>query len=229
MAWAAYFLALGPSPADTTPLGMTSHAERAHVGEAAASEGSTIYEGDRLSTEPGGVLRINSPALTLQLDGQSTLVLRRPASPEGEITAELASGTLVFFASRAGNIVVVADDAMIRPMQNIPAIAHIRVVNRRELRIYAKRGALEFSYHGQSDTISEGAAYRVLLDPSEAQARVMSESDPAGKKPAKHHPTFVMLSIGIGTAAAVAIPVLMHMFESPDNPGRPPKGGPKKP
>lgn len=125
VAWAAYLLALWPSPANTIPLAMISHAERAHLGEAAASDGSTIYEGDRLSTEFGGVLRINSPALASQLDGQSTLVLRPPASPEGEITAELASGILVFSAARTGNMVVVADDAMIRPIQNVPAVAHI--------------------------------------------------------------------------------------------------------
>lgn len=174
------------------------------------------------------MLRINSPALALQLDGQSTLVLRRPASPEGEITAELASGILVFSAARTGNIVVVADDAMIRPIQNVPAVAHIRVVNRRELRIYAKRGALEFSYHGESDTIPEGAAYRVLLDPSETEARVLSESDQGEKKPpAKRHRRFVLLAIGV--ALGVAIPVLIHAFESPDSPGSAPVTAPQNP
>jgi len=210
-------LALGPSLAGTVPLGMISHAERAHVGEAAASQGSTICEGDRLSTESGGLLRIDSPALKLQLDAQSIVTLRRAATSPGNIVAELASGTLVFSAARTRNIVVVADDAMIGPIQDVPTIVHIRVVNRRELRIYAKRGTLEFSYHGESDTIPEGAAYRVLLDPSETEARVTSESDQAGKKPAKRHPTFVLLAIGV--ALGVGIPVLLHALESPDRPG----------
>jgi hypothetical protein len=85
------------SPAKIAPLGMVVHSERAHVGEAAASAGSTIFEGDQLSTEAGGLLRIAIPALTLQLGGQSALVLGHVVDPEG-IVAELASGTLVFSA-----------------------------------------------------------------------------------------------------------------------------------
>jgi hypothetical protein len=215
--WAAYLLALGSQPANPISLGVVIHAERAHVGEALASEGSTIYEGDRLSTESGGLMRVNGPALRLQLDAQSTVTLRRTATPEAGIMAELASGTLVFSAARDSNVLVVADDATIRPMPNVTAVAHVRVVNLRELRIYARRGALEFSYHGDTETIPEGAAYRVLLDPSETQTSGVSESDPAKQKPVSHHSRFVLLTIG--GALGVAIPVLMHAFESPDNPG----------
>lgn len=198
---------------------MITHAERAHVGESTASEGSTIYQDDRLSTEPGGVLRISSPGLTLQLEAQSTLVFRHPANPEAGISVELASGTIVFSAARTGNIVVVADDALIRPAIKLSAIAHIRVVNRRELRIYAQRGALDFSYHGESATISEGTAYRALLDPSEAEARMSTEPDQDKKSPArKPHPgKFVFIAVAV--ALGVGIPVLMHALESPDRPG----------
>jgi hypothetical protein len=219
VAWAAYLLALGPQPANPISLGVVIHADRAHVGEAVASEGSTIYEGDRLSTDSGGLMRIDSPALRLQLDAQSTVTLRRAATPQADIMAELASGTLVFSAARDSNVLIVADDAMIRPIPNAPVVAHVRVVNLRELRIYAQRGALEFSYHGDSQTIPEGAAYRVLLDP-DAQPSVTSEPDQLGKSAPKHHPTFVLL--GIGAALGVAIPVLMHAFESPDSPGHAP-------
>jgi hypothetical protein len=70
------------------------------------------------------------------------------------------------------NIIVVADDALVRPSTNASAIAHVRVVNARELRIYAQHGSLDFSYHGTSETIPEGSAYKVLLDPSEKEARL---------------------------------------------------------
>ena len=212
-------LAAGPLPAKIAPLGMVTHAERAHVGEATASAGSTIYDGDRLSTEAGGELRTSSAALTLQLNAQTILTVRHPASPEGNTTAELASGTLVFSAAPTGNIVVVANDALIRPAATAPAVAHIRVVNRKEVRIYAQRGALEFSYHGESEVIPEGAAYRILLDPSEREVAVAPEAEQARKKTAKWHHRFLFLVIGI--AGGVAIPVLMHHVESPDRPGPP--------
>jgi hypothetical protein len=44
-------LLAGPAPAKIASLGIIMHAERAHVGEAAASAGGTIFAGDRLSTD----------------------------------------------------------------------------------------------------------------------------------------------------------------------------------
>jgi hypothetical protein len=207
----------GPSPAKVVPLGMVTHAERAHVGEAAVSAGSTVFDGDQLSTEAGGALRITGPSLRLQLDAQSILTLRRPAEKEDGVEADLASGTLVFSAARNGSITVVADDALIRPAAAAATLAHIRVVNPKELRIYAQRGALEFSYHGESEVIPEGAAYRVLLDPSEKELAAFSDSEEAREKVGKPHAKFLLLAIAI--AAGVAIPVLMPHFESPDSPG----------
>jgi hypothetical protein len=222
-------LAGGPAPADIRPLGIITHAERAHVGGVAVSTGSTIYEGDRLSTEVAGALRIASPSLTLQLNAQSMLIVRRPAGPEGGVVAEVASGTVIFAAARTGKIVVVADDALIRPAANVPTVAHIRVVNPKELRVYAQRGALEFSYHSENEMIAEGAAYRVLLDPSETEAAeaAASESEPDRKKPAISHHKFLLL--GIGIAAGVAIPLLIRELESPDRPGPSQDSTSKKP
>ena len=204
---------------------MVTNAERAHVGEAGASAGSTIFDGDQLSTEAGGSLRITGPSLRLQLDAQSILTLRRPADAEDAMEADLASGTLVFSAARNGSVTVVANEASIQPADNAATVAHIRVVNPKELRIYAQRGALEFSYHGESELIAEGAAYRVLLDPSEKELAAFSDSEEAKKKIVKPHIKFLLLAIAI--AAGVAIPVLMPHFESPDSPG--PASGSKMP
>jgi hypothetical protein len=203
-------------PGKVAPLGMVTHAEHAHLGAAAATAGSTIYDGDQLSTEAEGLLRINCPNLTLHLEVQSMLTLRRPATTEDTVEADLASGTLAFSAARNGGISVVANDALIRPAANAPTIAHIRVVNLKELRIYAQRGALEFSYHGESEVIAEGSAYRVLLDPSGKEA-VALESEPVNSKPPMVHHKFLLIAIGI--AAGIAIPVVAHDPESPDNPG----------
>ena len=214
---AASLLVGGPPPTKVVPLGMITHAEHAHVGEAAASAGSTIYDGDQVSTETDGVLRITVPALTLHLEAQSILILRHPGSTEDSVEADLACGTLVFSAARNGGISVVANDALIRPAANAATIAHVRVVNRKELRIYAQRGALEFSYHGETEVIAESAAYRVLLDPSEKEAALVSESEDTKKKAAKRHTKFLLLVIFIVTG--VAIPVMLHALESPDRPG----------
>ncbi|HEY4818911.1 MAG TPA: hypothetical protein VIH67_15900 [Candidatus Acidoferrum sp.] len=213
----ASLVAAGPSPAKVIPLGIVTHAERAHVGDAATSVGSTIYEGDRLSTDVGGALRINGHAVTLQLDAQSLLIVRQSTSPVGDILAELASGTLIFSAAPNAGIAVAADDASIRPARKASTIAYIRVVSRKELRISAQRGAVEFSYHGESEVIMEGKTYMVLLDPSEKETVAALGSEQAKKGSINHRPTFLLLAITF--TAAVVIPVIIHALESPDRPG----------
>jgi hypothetical protein len=211
----ASLLAPGPSRPAVTPLAIITHAQDAHIGTADASIGSTIYEGDRLSTEAEGTLRVSATAATLQLDAQSAVVIRRSSNSDAILIAELASGTLVFSA-RTGNIAVSADEALIRPAAPAATMAHIRVVNRKELRVYTQRGTLEFSYRGESEVLAEGQSYRILLDPSERDVASVSPPEADKRKSAHAHHTFLL--IAIAAAAAIAIPLLIHHFESPDKP-----------
>src|ERR1700720_3989878 len=174
---AASLLVAAPSRAKVMPLGIVTHAERAHVDGVEVSVGSTIYDGDRLSTDIGGFLRISSIAFTLQLDPRSSVILRRAATPEAHVRAEVGSGTITFSSGQASNIAVLADDALIRSIGHASTMARISVISQKELRIHAQRGALNFSYHGDNQTVPEGAKYRVLLDPSEREVAAASESD----------------------------------------------------
>jgi hypothetical protein len=152
------------------------------------------------------------------------LVLGRAVDQDG-IVAELASGTLLFSATTTGSIVIAANEALVRPTANVATVAHVRMVNPRELRIYAQRGSLEFSYRGESETIPEGKTYRVFLDPSETELAGLGPN-PAIKPPVTHHPTFILVAIAaaVGAGVAIAIPMMMHSDESPDRPGpKPPK------
>jgi hypothetical protein len=81
--------------------------------------GCTIFEGDRLSTGAGGILRITIPSLTLQLGGQSSMELGHAAGAQANILAELGSGTLVLSAAPTGTIVVAANEAPIRILVSI--------------------------------------------------------------------------------------------------------------
>jgi len=173
---AASLLAAGPSRPKAIPLGTVTQAEQAHLGATEASVGSTIYDGDRLSTDSGGVLRASGIALTLQLDSNSSVTLRGTPVPEGDIQAELGSGTVIFSSGQASNIAVLADGALIRPAAHAFTVAHIRVTSPKELRIYAQRGALDFSYHGQRNRCRCGI--RPGQEPSrEGPCQVRSAND----------------------------------------------------
>src|SRR6267142_6708081 len=52
-------------------LGTVVSADRAHVGTAAASAGSTVFAGDKLDTEQAGNLQIRAGAARLVLTGSS--------------------------------------------------------------------------------------------------------------------------------------------------------------
>jgi hypothetical protein len=208
------------APAKTASLSIVMHAERAHVGGAEASAGSTVFEGERLSTEAGGILRINLPGLKLQLDGQSSMVIGHAAGPDESTLAELAYGTLVFSAAPKGSLIITANEGLVRLAGNAATVAQVWIVNRKELRIYARRGALEFSYRGENQTILEGN-YRVVLDPSEREVAAAG-SGQTTKPPWKHRPMFILVAIATGVALGIAIPVLTHHFESPDRPGTSP-------
>jgi hypothetical protein len=223
---AACFLIAASSPANAiVPIGVVTHAERAQIGVAALSAGTSVYDGDRLSTDSEGMLRLTSPELTLQLEAQSALIVRSAATPDAAVAAELASGTMVFSVATAGKLVVSGDGASICAARNTPTVAHVRVANRKELRVYAQRGDLEFSYRGETEIIPEGAAYRIVLDPSEKEMGDSQRDQPQKKPGALHYVKFLLLAVGV--AAAIAIPILLNQSESPDKPGAFPSGASK--
>jgi hypothetical protein len=195
---------------------MVTHAQRAHVGEAAASVGSTIYEGDRLSTVVGGALRVTRPGLTLHLEAQTSLTIRRSVDPTGYIFAELASGTLVFFAAPSADFVVFEAGASVRPVGKTSTIAHVGVVSTKQLLIFVQRGSVEFSYHGDSEVISEGQRYRVDLDPSEKEIDATRGSEHTQGPPVRPRRKFLLVPIVV--AAGITIPFVILAFESPDRP-----------
>src|SRR5712692_11542059 len=61
--------------APTSSLGTVVYADRAHVGAARASVGSTIFIGDRLSTDQSGSVQVRAGAARLLLSGASIATL----------------------------------------------------------------------------------------------------------------------------------------------------------
>jgi len=205
------FLMAGPSHGAVEPLGVVTHAEHAKMCTAAASVGSTVYDGDSVSTELGGTILVTAGAATMQLAPQSWVTMRQVDSG---VMAELVAGALVFSAGRDSRIAVLADDASIRPAGNEAAVAYVRIIGKKELRVCAQRGAVELSYHGESETIPEGQMVKVRLDPSEKE---MAAAPAGSKNPGKAHHTFLLIVIAV--SLLITIPVVIHALESPERPG----------
>jgi hypothetical protein len=163
----AFLLARTSAPAPPEVLGVVVLADRARLNNGAVSEGATVYDGDHFSTEEGGALRLRCNAALLELAEKSVALVRHAGGgAQGlEAEAELLQGTLVFSTARAGELEIEAREAHIRPVGNGRTAALLSVIGPKQLHIYARRGAVLFSYRGESTTIAEGESYEVILDP----------------------------------------------------------------
>ena len=192
------------------PIGTVTQASGAHFNVAVVSAGATVYDGDGLSTEAEGALQFRSNAALVYLPGASSVALHR--LPNG-LQAQLRSGTIVFSATRASAMEILAGNAAIRPLADVPTVAQITILGPKELQIRARRGALQFSYRAESETIREGFSYRILLDPTEA---VPEPKSPGPKEPTPGDRSFkIIVGTGVGLITAIA---LCEVFESPDRP-----------
>jgi hypothetical protein len=214
-----FLLAGTSSPERPAALGVVVEAYRAHLGGSAVSPGATVYDGDHFSTEEGGALWLRCNAALLEVAEKSALLVRRVGNEtqDGEAEAELVEGTLVFSTARAVALEVQARETHIRSAGAGRTVAQVSVTGPKELRIYALRGVVLFSYRSESRTIAEGESYQVILDPPE-DGSAKKQVTPSARRPPK---AFLLVAVGAGSAAAAVTVYEKHQhkhMESPDHP-----------
>lgn len=177
-------------------LGVVVDANRAHLSTNDVSVGTTVYDGDSLSTDSGGLLQLRSRAALLYVEQDSAAVLRSFAGVAEGAEAQLSRGKIVFSAARAAAVRIAVLGARVAPQSDAPTIAEVSITSPKELRIFARRGSVEFSYFEESELIPEGEICRVLLDPDDG-------SQPGSVKDVKKHRHKRFIVIAIATGAAV--------------------------
>jgi len=212
-----------PRSAKPDALGIVAQADHASLGSQAASEGTTIYDGDRLSTGAGGSLRLLVGQAIVYLTEQSSVIVHQDATIAAkEFEAELVSGTVVLSVTAGATSEIVASSARVRPIAETRGVVQVRLVGPHELIVFARRGPAQVFYRGESETIAEGKSYRVLLNSSDEGASGVQGT----KRSGKHGKALALISIGAATAAGVAL-LLRSMdggasvskgVESPDHP-----------
>jgi len=223
----------------TVALGVVTQCARAQVGTVFVSEGTSIFDGDMLSTDSAGFLQIRAGHARVQLPAQSTATLRGTAtSPR----AELSRGSLTFSTASNAVFAVVALGAHVQPANDAPVVAQIEIIGPRTLNILAKRGAVRFSYRDESTLVPEGSQTKIILDPtpSEMAAEQKNQSTPknstdqnpssdsgnhtagAAKQPGPVPHAYMMIAIAGAAAAGAAVGVAIYraneLPESPDHP-----------
>ena len=144
------------------PLGTVIAAEHAHVGQSVADVGTTVYGGDRLSTEGQGTIQVRAGAARLLLLSSTVAEVN---DEEGTPSAKLLMGTATFSTGNAHAFTLYASKASVRANTDAPTIGQVVYVSDKELVVVAKRGSLVVMVGDDTQVVNEGTAYRVLLDP----------------------------------------------------------------
>jgi hypothetical protein len=206
----------GATP-NVAPLGTVIAAEHAHVGDANAGVGTTVYGGDKLSTELQGSVQLRAGAARLLLMSSSSAVVN---DSDGAPSAKLLLGTATFSTGNARAFTLFASTAAIRPQTDSPTIGQVTRLDDKELLVTARRGGLVVTVEDETQVVKEGESYRVLLDPAPQEPAGAGSQGPAngsGNGPLRAgRSRFLILAtvlIGVGTGIAI--------YEAVESPNRP--------
>lgn len=208
--------ALSLTPVYGTPstgLGTVVYADRANVGAAPASAGSTVFGGDRLITSANGSLQVRTGAARFLLSSASTaILLQEETSP----AAILTSGSAMFSTANANAFALHVFSAVIRANSNEPTIGQVKVLGNNELIVASTRGSLACDIGGEIRVIAEGESFRVVIDDA-GQGPAGNGGRGSGRPPRMAGRSKGIYYI-VGAIAFVTIWALHEALESPDRP-----------
>ena len=148
----------------STVLGTVVTADKARVGEGMAAVGTTVFGGDRLSTDSQGSVQVRAGAARLLLLGSSVAEVN---DTQGTPSAKLLLGTATFSTGNAHAFTLYASKAAIRAQSDAPTIGQVTFINDKELLVTSKRGPLTITVDGETQVIAnDGNSYHVYLDPA---------------------------------------------------------------
>jgi hypothetical protein len=156
----------GPKTANS--LGTIVTAEHALIGDSSAEVGTTVFSGDRLSTDREGSVQVRAGAARLLLQSGTIVTLN---DSEGAPSAKLFLGTATFSTGNSKAFTLYASKAVIRAQSNAPTIGQVTYLSEKEILVVSKRGPLTITVDGETEVITDGAAYRVVLDPPPTMAQ----------------------------------------------------------
>lgn len=148
--------------APSRPLGVILQADRARVSSGDAANGATVYDGDTLSTDNSGGLRVRVGESQFYLLGNSAATVHQAANGA---SAVLGRGTAVFNSAAVGDFELVASEAHIRATQKA-TVGQVTLVGPYELLLTCQRGQLQVIIGDEIHTVAENASYRVFIDPA---------------------------------------------------------------
>lgn len=156
-----FYQPLLAAPATADPIGILTWADGALVNEAKAYPGLSLFEGERLTTDPEGMIALRAGTARLNILADSSAVLHRL---EHGTHVDLAAGGVSFATPQNSTVEVHAADALFCPHGNIAAQAEIRLAGPKTLLVAVRKGDLAFSYFEEFQVLPAGSTYKIVLD-----------------------------------------------------------------
>jgi len=199
-----------------TPPGILTQAYDAHLNEAAAFPGLSVFDGEEISTDTEGRLGVRVGRATVLLAGSSGAALH---AIESGAHVDLNAGTVSFSSPQDAIVEIHAEEALLRPENNRLTQAEVTILMPRVLQIRAQRGDLAFRYREEFQVLPEGATYRIFLDsPAEPQDTVAAG---AQKSHRLRKVSYYVMGTAIAGLTAWDIYEFVHSNNGVESPAKP--------
>ena len=201
-------LMAAPAAASAPAMGVVLQAQRANIGDGAATVGSTVFDGDLLQTDRDGLMRVRFGSSQAAVMASGAVLVHQSADG---FTANLTRGEVVLSSSQGQKFSLVSNGATIQPSTSQPTVAQVTWVSPKELLVMSRKGALQVSMGDEVQTVADGASYRMVIDPVAAAASPAAGPTPQTQSTGKNK--FILIIL-LGAAAAVTVGVILAV-ESP--------------
>ncbi|MGC1188001.1 MAG: hypothetical protein WA871_11480 [Candidatus Acidiferrales bacterium] len=198
--------AAAPAPAPMASMGVVLQANNASLSGSPVVNGATIFNGDTLVTDNAGALRARFGSSQIYLFPNSNVSISQTANG---FSAALSNGSVLLSSGSSDTYSVLADGAILHPKANEQSVAQITWVSPTELMLSSRRGDLEITMGDETQTVSEGSSYRMMIAPASQPAASSSSQHGAASSGTNSFYLIAILIIAAGTAIA-----LWRAFES---------------
>jgi hypothetical protein len=164
---AVFALSATAAPAPVGSMGVVLQASNASLSGSPVVNGATIFSGDTLATDNAGELRARFGSSQIYLFPSSTVSISPSANG---FSADLTGGTVLLSSAAGETYQVLADGAVVQPKGNEKSVAQISWVSPTELTLSSRQGDLEVTMGDETQTVSEGSSYRMMIAPASQPA-----------------------------------------------------------
>jgi|HubBroStandDraft_1064217.scaffolds.fasta_scaffold116107_1 hypothetical protein len=204
LAVAIFAVTAAAAPVPVASMGVVLQANNANLSGSPVVTGATIFNGDTLSTDNAGVLRARFGSSQIYLFPNSNVSISQTANG---FSAVLSGGTVQLSSGSGQTYSVLANGAIVHPAGNSQSISQITWVSPTELLLTSRRGDLDVTMGEETQTISEGTSFKMMIAPASqpAASPAAQPGQPALSSGTNSFYLIAILLIAGGTAVAIAL------------------------